>query len=72
MSTIDQGGQLDGLRASQIGDRIHRGANRAAREQHVIDQDDHSAVNAFGRNLGARKGASRLEAQVIAVHGDVD
>jgi hypothetical protein len=72
MSAINQSGELDGLRAPQIGDRIHRGANRAAREQHVINKDDNATINALGWNLRVRKGASRLEAQVIAVHGDVN
>src|SRR5690606_11948544 len=63
---------LHGARASQVVEGVQGGADRAAGEEHVVDEDYGPPVDAFGGNVGAAEGAGRGEPQVVAVHGDVE
>src|SRR5215470_2368732 len=72
MPAVDQDGELDRLRAAEVHERIHGGARGAAREQHVVDQEDAAALDREG-DVGALH-PRRLEpaVEVVAVEGDVD
>ncbi len=45
MPAIHQDGQLDPVRPAQVHQGVQRGADRAPREQHVVDQHDLRAVH---------------------------
>src|SRR5262249_34240679 len=72
MSAVDQAGELDRLRAAEVDQRIHGGTRGAAREQHVVDEEDAAALDREG-DVGALH-PRRLEpaVEVVAVEGDVD
>ena len=53
-------------------ERVEGGADGAAGEEHVVDEDDQAAVDAVTGDLGAGQRAGGLHAQVVAVHGDVE
>ena len=58
--------------AAEVGQRVERGADRSAGEQHVVDQDNGLAVDALGRDLGQLEGADAAKSQVVAVHRGVE
>src|ERR1700674_1746017 len=70
MSAIDEHGELDGLRPPKVHQRVHRRARGSPVMDHVVDEDDHLAVD--GWHLGG--GAMRWLAQVavVAVIGHVE
>ena len=79
VAAVDQHREPDGPRAADVVHRVERGADRAAGEQHVVDEHDDLAVDAAVRDLGGQQGAGRPHPQVVAVHrhveradGDVD
>ena len=53
MAAVDQDRELHRPRPAEVVQRVERGAYRAARVQHVIDQDDRLAVYAARRKVGA-------------------
>src|ERR1700676_2262061 len=63
MSAIDEHGELDGLRPPNVHQRVHRRARGSPVMDHVVDEDDHLAVD--GWHLGG--GAMRWLAQVAVV-----
>ena len=71
VAAVDQHGELDGLGPAEVVEGVERGADRAAGEQHVVDQHDDLAVDVVG-DLGVLERAGGLEAQVVAVHRDVE
>ena len=46
VAAVDQNDQLDGLRASEVDDTIHRGADAASGIEHIVHQDDGFADDA--------------------------
>ena len=71
-AAIDQRRQLDRARAAVVGQHVHRGADGAPREQHVVDQDDGPAVDRLGQLGGADLGLGQPVEHVVAVERDVD
>ena len=71
VAAVDQHRELDGARPAEVVERVERGADGAAGEEHVVDQHDDLAVDPAGRDLGGQ-GAGRLQPQVVAVHRDVE
>ncbi len=72
MAAIDEHRQADRLRPAEVDERVHRGADRPAGVQHVVDEDDRPAVDAR-RQLRALD--DRLlgdHRQVVAVERDVE
>ena len=45
VAAVDQDGQLDRARPAEVAERVERGADGAAGEQHVVDEDDDLAVD---------------------------
>ena len=68
---VDQHGQTDRAGSAELGQRVERGADRPAVEQHVVDEDDDLVVDAPAGHHGVLQGAGRPAAQVVAVHRDV-
>src|SRR5581483_4778587 len=64
MAAVDQDRELDGPRAAEVVKGVERSADRSARVQHVVDQDDGLAVDAAGRELGAAQRAGWVQPQV--------
>ena len=48
MAAVDEHRELDGPRPAEVGQRVERGPNGPAGEQHVVDEDDGLAVDAAG------------------------
>jgi hypothetical protein len=72
MSAVDKDRQADGPRATVVDERIHRRADRAAGEEHIVDEDHHASVD---RERDLRLAHHRRVAdarQVVAVQRDVD
>jgi hypothetical protein len=78
VTSIDENGELDALRASVIEERLDGRANRASGVEHVVDEDDGLA---FERKVECRRAHDRLRMpgsgptpnlDVVAVEGDVD
>ena len=63
--------QLDGFGPAEIGERVERGAHRAAGVQHVVDQDHVDAVDVKGNIGDLDRGLFEGRAVVVAVEGDV-
>ena len=59
-------------RAAEVAEGVQRGPDGAAGVEDVVDQDDGAAFDAAGRELGALERAGRVQAQVVAVHRDVE
>ncbi len=72
MAAVDEDGELHRAGAADVVQRVEGGADGAAGEEHVVDEDDQPAVDAVTGDLGAGEGARRVHAQVVAVHGDVE
>ena len=73
VAAVDEHRQLDGARAADVAQRVERGADRAAGEEHVVDEDHQRVVDAAGGDLGRAPSArGGLQAQVVAVHRDVE
>ncbi len=56
-AAIDQRRQLHRARAAVVGEHVHRGADGAPGEQHVVDQDDGPPVDRLGQLGRARSRA---------------
>src|SRR5262249_3407 len=65
VAAVDQDGELDRLRAPEVDQRVHRGARGAAREEHVVDEEDAPAFD--GEGDGGSLHAGRLQAAVEGV-----
>ena len=72
VAAVDQHGELHGAGPAEVAERVEGGADRAAGEEHVVDEDDDLAVDARVGDVGALEGADRVAAQVVAVHRDVE
>ena len=72
VAAVDQHGEAYGAGPAEVGERVERGADRAAGEEHVVDEDDDLAVDPAGRQRGLVRAPGRLRAQVVAVHRHVE
>ena len=73
VAAVDQDGELDRARAAEVGQRVERGADGAAGEQDVVDQDDDLVVDRAGqRRCGrpARMPRSRRSSRYIVVSSE--
>jgi murein DD-endopeptidase MepM/ murein hydrolase activator NlpD len=72
MAPVDQHRETDRSRAPVVDERVHRRANRPAREEDVVDQHHYAVVDGE-RYLGlADDGCVADPRQVVAIEGDVD
>ena len=72
VAAVDEDREPDRLRPTEVDERVHRGADRPARVQDVVDEDDRPAVD-VERQLRALD--DRLlgdQREVVAVEGDVE
>src|SRR5260370_32251279 len=70
-ATVYEHGQSDSPGPSKVGQLVECGANRAARVQHVVDDDDALAFD-VDRNLRGPDDAARTDGlKVVAVQRDV-
>jgi hypothetical protein len=72
MSAVNEYGEPDRARTPVVDERIHRRTDRAAGEEHVVDEDDHAPIH---RKRDLRLTHDRCVAdpcQIVAVQGDVD
>ncbi len=72
VAAVDEDRELHRARAADVAERVEGGADRAAGEEHVVDQDDQAALDPLAGDVGAGQGARRAQPQVVAVHGDVE
>src|SRR5687768_11846042 len=70
MTAVDENGQPDRTRTSQIEQGVERGPDRAARVEHVVDDDHDAAVDVTGHG-GRFEAAGAAEGDVVAVEGHV-
>ena len=59
-------------RPADVVQRVEGGADRASGEEHVVDQDDDLVVDAAVGDLRREQRPGGLQAQVVAVHRDVE
>ena len=71
VAAVHQDGELDRAGPAQVVQGVQGGADRAAGEEHVVDEDDRLPVHPVRGHLGPLQGASGTQPQVVAVHGDV-
>ena len=71
VAAVDQHRELDRLRPAELGERVERGADGAAGEEHVVDEHHHPAGD-VDRHLGRAERLDLSEADVVAVEGDVE
>ena len=72
MSAVDEHGETYRARTAVVDERIHRRADGAPGEEHIVDEDDHTSVH---RKRDLRLTHDRRVAdpsQIVAVEGDVD
>ena len=71
VAAVDHDGELHRSHPPEGVEGVQGGADRAAGEEHVVDQHDDGAVEVDG-DLGDRLGQHRADADVVAVQGDVE
>ncbi|BCJ57195.1 hypothetical protein Jiend_06170 [Micromonospora endophytica] len=69
---VDEHRELHRRRPTEVTQRVERGPDRPAGEEHVVDEDDPPAVDPPGRQLGGADRAGGVPAQVVAVERDVE
>ena len=72
MAAVNQDGQADSRRTSQVADRVQGGADRPAREQNVVHQHHFRSVDVERDLRASEHGPVIRLAQVVPVEGDVD
>ena len=72
MAAVDEDREPDPSRAAQVRERVHRGADRPAGEQDVVDEDHRPAGDVEGDPRLVDLGRFRGEPDVVAVEGDVE
>lgn len=72
MTPVDEDRELHRTGPADVAQGVEGGADRASREQDVVDEHDQPALDALAGDLGAGQGARRAQPQVVAVHGDVE
>ncbi len=71
VAAVDENRQLDRARAPVVHDRVHRRADRAPGEQHVVDEDDVLALD-VERDVGAVHLRREPDGEVVSVEADVE
>ena len=71
VAAVDQDRELHRAWAAELGERVERGADGAAGEEHVVDQHHDPPADVDG-DLGGAERRDRAEADVVAVEGDVE
>jgi hypothetical protein len=71
MAAINQYGELDAARASEIVEGIHRGADGAAAEEHVVNENHSLAVD-IERDGGGMNVRADALIEVVTVHVDIE
>src|SRR5207245_11265334 len=72
MAAVDEDGQLDHLRPTEVDQRVEGRADRPAREENVVDQHDGPALDGE-RDVGALDPRLvGLEAKIVTVERDVE
>ena len=51
MAAVDEHGEADRLRPAEIDEGVHRGPDRPARVEDVVDEDDRRAIEVEGRSV---------------------
>ncbi len=72
MSAVDEDREADRARAAVIDERVHRGADGAPGEEHIVDEDDHAPIDGERDLRFANDGRVADARQVVAIEGDVD
>src|SRR5699024_2342780 len=70
--TVDQHGQLDACRSTEVAQRVEGRPDRAAGEQDIVHEDDRRVVETFGGYPGGVHRPVWPAGQVVAVEGDVE
>ena len=68
VSAVDEHRQLDDPRPAVLGQRVKRRPNRAAGEQHVVDEDDDRVVETGGGKARLLEGPDPAHPQIVPVH----
>ena len=71
MASVDEHGELHGVRPPVVGEGVEGGAHRPSGEQHVVDEHDGGSIDADGQLVAACRG-DRSHADVVAVERHVD
>ena len=71
VAAVDHHRQLHRPGPAVVVEGVEGGPDRAAGEEHVVDEDDDRAVDVEG-DVGDRLGQDRPQADVVAVEGDVE
>jgi hypothetical protein len=72
VSAVDEDGEANGARTAVVDERVHRGADGPASEEHVVDENHHASVD---RERDLRLAHHRRVSdarQVVAVERDID
>ena len=72
VAAVDEDRELHGAGPAEVAERVERGADGAAGEEHVVDEDDEPAVDAVGGMSVSSSARRALEPQVVAVERDVE
>src|SRR5439155_772772 len=71
MAAVDQGSELDRLRAPEVDEGVERGADGPAGEEDVVHEDDDLALDREG-DVGAADHRRAADAEVVAVERDIE
>jgi hypothetical protein len=71
MAAIHEHGELDAFRPAKIRQRIHRRADRASTEQHIVHEDNGLSRHVKRDERGMNRRRSAM-AEIVAVHIDVE
>jgi len=71
VAPVDEDRHLHRAGAAELGEGVEGGADGAAGEEHVVDEDDDLPADVDG-DLGGPERLDRPEADVVAVEGDVE
>jgi len=72
VAAVHQDREPDDARTPEIHEGVHGGADRPAGEEHVVDQHHRAALDREADLGAAHDGLRGLEAEVVAVEGDVE
>ena len=72
VTPVDEHGEADRRRPPVIHERIHGGADRASREEHVVDDDHGPAGEVEGQVRALHHWLAGDQREVVAVEGDVE
>jgi len=70
MTAVDHDGKLHCSGPAVVGERIESGADRAAGEEHVVDQHHRASIEVAG-NVGHGFRKHWAETNVVSIEGDI-